>query len=46
VLASAAVTREGPPVAQVADAVLDPNPLRRVGTAFGLVDGGEGGRDR
>jgi hypothetical protein len=30
----------------VADAVLDADPLRGVGLAFGLVDGGEGGRDR
>jgi hypothetical protein len=46
VLASAEVTRQGPPVLQVADAVLDADPLRRMGPAFGLVGGGEGGRDR
>src|SRR3712207_2325125 len=28
----------------VADAVLDTDPLRRVGPAFGLVDGGKGDR--
>jgi hypothetical protein len=46
VFASAEVTREGAPVPQVADAVLDADSLRRMGFAFGLVDGGESGRVR
>ena len=46
VLASAEVPRQSPPVGQVADAVLHADPLRRMGLAFGLVDRGEGGRDR
>src|SRR5215218_9888785 len=37
VLASAEVARQGPPVLQVADAVLDTDPLPGVGLAFGLV---------
>ena len=41
-LASAEVTRQRPPVGQVADAVLDADPLRRVGPAFGLVRRGDG----
>ena len=45
-LASAEVTRPGPPVLQVADAVLDADPLRRVSPAFGLVCRGDGGEDR
>jgi hypothetical protein len=36
-LASAQVPREGPPVLQVADAVLHTDPLRRISPAFGLV---------
>jgi hypothetical protein len=46
VLASAEVTRERPPVLQVADAVLDANALRGVSPAFGLVRRGDGGEDR
>jgi hypothetical protein len=46
VFASAEVTREGPPVLQVADAVLDADPLGRVSPAFGLVRRGDGGEDR
>jgi hypothetical protein len=46
VVASAEVTGQGPPVLQVADAVLDADPLGRVSPAFGLVCRGEGGRDR
>ena len=45
-LASDEVTPQGSPVLQVADAVLDVNSLSGVGLAFGLVGGGEGGRDR
>jgi hypothetical protein len=45
VLSSAEVTEQSPPVLQVADAMLDADPLRRVGSAFGLVRRGEGGRD-
>jgi hypothetical protein len=45
-LASTEVARQGPPVLQMADAVLHADPLRGVGPAFGLVDGGGGGRDR
>ncbi len=45
-VASAEVSGQGPPVLQVADAVLHADPLRRMGPAFGLVRGGEGGRDR
>ena len=45
VFASAEVTGQSPPVPQVADAVLDADPLGRVGLAFGLVGGGDGGRD-
>src|SRR3712207_833507 len=43
VLASAEVARQGPPVLQVADAVLHADPLRRVSSAFGLVRRGDGG---
>ena len=46
VVASAEVAGRGPPVGQVAGAMLYADPLRRMGLAFGLVDGGEGGRDR
>jgi hypothetical protein len=46
VLASAEVASQGPPVGQVAVAVLDADPLGGVGLACGLVGGGEGGRDR
>ena len=45
-LASAEVPSQRPPVLQVADAVLDADPLGRVGLAFGLVGGGEGWWDR
>ena len=45
VLASAEVPGQGPPVLQVADAVLHADSLRRVSSAFGLVRRGEGGRD-
>jgi hypothetical protein len=45
VLASAEVTRHGPPVLQVADAVLDTDALRGMGLAFGLVGSGDGGQD-
>jgi hypothetical protein len=45
VVASAEVTGQGPPVLQVADAVLDADPLGRMSPAFGLVCGGEGGWD-
>ncbi len=45
-LAAAEVTGRGSPVLRVADAVLDADPLCGVGLAFGLVRGGEGGRDR
>ena len=45
-LASAEVTGQGPPVLQVADAVLDADPLRRVSSAVGLVRRGDGGEDR
>jgi len=43
VLASAEVSRQGSPVLQVADAVLDAESLRGMSPAFGLVGGGEGG---
>jgi hypothetical protein len=43
VLASAQVTGQSAPVLQVADAVLDANPLRGVGPTFGLVRRGEAG---
>jgi hypothetical protein len=43
VLTSAGVMGQGPPVGQVADAVLRADPLRRVGLAFGLVGRGDGG---
>jgi hypothetical protein len=43
---SAEVTREGPTALQVADAVLDADPLRAVGSVFGFVHRGEGRRDR
>src|SRR3712207_4034158 len=46
VVASAEVPGQGPPVLQVADAVLDADPLGRVSSAFGLVCRGEGGWDR
>jgi hypothetical protein len=46
VVASAEVTGQGPPVLQMADVVLDADPLGRVNSAFGLVRGGEDGRDR
>jgi hypothetical protein len=46
VLASAEVSRQGPPVLQVADAVLDADPLRRMCPAFGLVRRRNGGEDR
>jgi hypothetical protein len=45
VFASAEVTREGSPVLQVADAVLDPDALGRVSPAFRLVCRGDGGED-
>jgi len=45
VLASAERTGQGSQVGQVADAVLDADSPRGVSLAFGLVDGGEGGRD-
>jgi hypothetical protein len=45
-LAPAEVTGQGPSVLQVADAVLDADPLGGVDLAFGLVGGGEGGQDR
>jgi hypothetical protein len=44
VLASAEVSGQGPPVLQVADAVLDADPLRRMGPAFGLLRRDESGR--
>ena len=44
VLASAEVSGQGSPVLQVADAVLDANPLRGVGPTFGLVRRGDGGK--
>ena len=40
--ALAEVARQGPPVGQLAGAVLDADPLGRVDLAFGLVRGGEG----
>ena len=46
VVASAEVSGPGPPVGQVAVAVLHADPLDGVGLACGLVRGGEGGRDR
>jgi len=46
VVTSAEVARQGPPVLQMADAVLHADPLGRVGSAFGLVCCGEGGWDR
>jgi hypothetical protein len=46
VLASAEMTRQGPPVLQVADAVLDADPLGRVSSAFGLVRRGKSGWNR
>ena len=46
VIPSAEVTRQGPPVLQVADAVLDTDPLRRVSPAFRLVRRGDRGQDR
>ena len=46
VFASAEMARQGPPVLQVADAVLDADPLGRVSPAFGLVCPGDGGEDR
>jgi hypothetical protein len=46
VLASAEVTGQGPPVGQVADAVLHTDPLRRMSPTFGLVRRGDRGRDR
>ena len=44
VVTSAEVTSQGPPVLQVADAVLDADALRRVSPAFGLVRRGDGGK--
>jgi hypothetical protein len=41
-LAPAEVTGQGPSVLQVADAVLDADPLGGVDLAFGLVGGGVG----
>jgi hypothetical protein len=46
VVASAEVPGQGPPVLQVADAVLHADSLRRVSPAFGLVRRGHGGKDR
>jgi len=46
VLPAAEVPRQGPPVIQVADAVIDADPPRRMSPAIGFVRGGEGGRDR
>ena len=46
VLTSAEVSGQGPPVLQVADAVLHADALRRVSPAFGLVRRGDGGKDR
>ncbi len=46
VLSSAEVTGQSAPVLQVADAVLDANPLRGVGPTFGLVGRDDGGEDR
>jgi len=46
VVASTEMPGQGPPVLQVADAVLDADPPGRVGSACGLAGGGEGGRDR
>jgi hypothetical protein len=43
-IASAEVPGQGSPVLQVADAVLDADPLRRVSRAFGLVRRGDGGK--
>jgi hypothetical protein len=44
-LASAEVARQGPPVLQVADAVLRADALGRMSPAFGLVRRGDGGTD-
>ncbi len=44
-LASAEVARQGPPILQMADAVLRANPLRRMSPAFGLVRRGDGRKD-
>jgi hypothetical protein len=46
VLTSVEVTRQGPPVLQVADPVPDADPLHRMGSAFGLVRRGEGEQNR
>ena len=46
VLAPPEVPGQGPPVLQVADAVLHADPPCRMGLAFGLVDGGESGQAR
>jgi len=46
VLPAAEVPRQGPPVLQVADAVLDADPLSRVSPTFAPVRRGESGRDR
>src|SRR3712207_8238768 len=46
VLASAEVSRQGPPILQVADAVLHADQLRGVSPAFGLVRRGDGRKDR
>ena len=45
-LASAEVARQGPPVLQVADAVLHADPLCRVSPAVGLVRRSKRGQDR
>ena len=44
VLPAAEVPRQGPPVLQVADAVLDADPPRRMSPAIGFVRRGDGGR--
>ncbi len=46
VLASAEVTGQGPPVLELADAVLHAGPFGRVRLAFGRVCRGEGGWGR
>src|SRR3954454_20665514 len=44
-LASTEVARQGPPVLQMADAVLRADSLRRMSPAFGLVRRGDRGKD-